>query len=448
LKLIKHSQPNNIGNVSYYYEWKNVYDLRERNVEGEGLTVNIYKGVAGTETDPNRLDYQTNPDGSTVRYIRLFGLDRVTNANGQPPPDDKIDLNRTVVDLEHGHIIFPDRYPFNNRVSFTGAPGDTLAERVPEIYGDNTTDAANNSKYYLDILTKSRRTSFSLGQVDIMEHSEDVRLNGRQLVRDVDYRIDYQLGTIDFYNSQVADPNADLQINYEYTPFLSATKKNLFGLRTEYAPSEALKLGSTVLYRTASTIDQKPRIGEEPSTALLLDGDFAYTGQSNFLTKMVDKLPGVTAAAPSAFQLSGEIARSMPNPNTLGKAFIDDFEGSRDFLNLGIRRGTWTASSAPVGKNLSSRGKLAWFTPDPNIRDTRNRNLPVERFRVLEIFPDRSVPSVEERMDVLELRYYPDTASAGVADPASWAGIMRRLGPGLQNHQETRLLEFWVLGRA
>ncbi|MGH8004210.1 MAG: cell surface protein SprA, partial [Limisphaerales bacterium] len=302
------------------------------------------------------------------------------------------------------------------------------------------------SQYYLEITTKARRTEFSLGQVDILEGSEDVRLNGQKLRRDQDYRIDYQLGSIVFYNSQVTDPNADVQINYEYTPFLTAQKKNLFGLRTEYSTSEQFRIGSTVLYRSSATIDQKPRIGEEPNHALLLDADFAYTAQSNFVTRLLDKLPVVTAVSPSSFQLDGEIARSMPNPNTLGKAYIDDFEGSRDFTGLGIRRTTWTKSSAPPGKSQESRGRLAWYVPDGKIKDPRNPNpdFAVQRFRVLEIFPDRSVPSTDERTDVLELRYFPKVDTAGSLDTAGWGGMMRWLSSGLQNHQEAQLLEFWV----
>ncbi len=446
MKLIK-TNDQNASSVAFYYEWKNVYDLRDRNIEPDGFGVNIYKGRAGEETDPNRKDFQEDPNqaGAGVKYIRLLGLDRFL-INGVPGIDNKIDLNGTVVDESRGYIIFPHRFPFSNKVSFTGNAEDTLLGKVPQIYGDNTIAAGNNSSYYLEIGTKSRRTEFSLGQVNILDGSEDVRLNGTKLLRNQDYFIDYELGYIQFSNPAVADPNADVQINYEFQPFLSAQKKNLFGLRTEYASGDALKLGTTVLYRSESTIDQKPRIGEEPSRTLLFDTDFSYTSQSRFITSLVDKLPGVAASAPSAFQLDGEIARSLPNPNTLGKAFVDDFEGSKDFTNLGILREVWTRASVPARRQLSSKGRLLWFTPDGrSITDPRlpSSDKKIARFRVLEIFPDRSVPSADEKTDVLELRYYPKQ-DTGTVDPNSWGGIMRWMSTGLQNHQETQLLEFWV----
>ncbi len=446
LKLLKRPEPNP-RQISYYYEWKNVYDLRERNIERDGFGVKIYEGDVSTADNPSRKDFQGEAGANGVRYIELLGLDQVNNRTGFPPPDGIVDLNYnySIVQEELGHIVFPDRYPFNPTTNFRPDSSGILKVKNPSIYNSDSA-SVTLSQYYLEISTKALRTEFSLGQVDILEGSEDVRLNGQKLIRDQDYRIDYQLGSIVFYNSQVKDPNADVQINYEYTPFLTSQKKNLFGLRTEYSTSERFRLGSTVLYRNASTIDQKPRIGEEPNHALLLDADFAYTGQSNLLTRLLDKLPGITAVSPSAFQLDGEIARSMPNPNTLGKAYIDDFEGSRDFTGLGIRRTTWTKSSAPEseGKDQDNRGRLAWYVPDGHIKDPRNNNRAVGRFGVLEIFPDRSVPSRTEKTDVLELRYFPKVDTLGALDTASWAGIMRWLSTGTQNHQETQLLEFWV----
>lgn len=448
-KLIKGSSVNQ-DNVTFYYEWKNVYDLRERDIEPDGFTVNIYQGDISTATNPNRQDFQGT--GSGVRFIRLFGLDRYNNQSGarEKAGDGKIDINQTVVDLERGYIIFPDRYPFNPDSNYIGDTTGLLDIKVPEIYDDRWNTSAALSQYYLEIGTKSRRTEFSLGQVNILDGSEDVRLNGSKLIRGQDYQIDYDLGQIRFFNSQVADPNADVQINYEYTPFISAQKKNLFGTRLEYAPSEALRLGTTALYRTEATLDQKPRIGEEPSHALLLDGDFSYTSQSRFITSLVNKLPGVEAAAPSAFQIDGELARSLPNPNVLGKAFIDDFEGSRDFTNLGILREIWTKSSTPpvtrFGKTQANRGRLAWFSPDGSqIKDPRRPDKAVDRFRVLEIFPNRAVPSTDERTDVLDLRFFPGIDSATQQlDTVSWGGIMRWLPAGLQNQLETKLLDFWV----
>lgn len=445
LKLIKNSIDNK-ADPTYYYEWKNIYDVRARDIQPDGLTVNIYKAAISRENDLANKDYQERvpkDGGGSIRYMQLLGLDLRQEGTGLPPPDTKIDMNY-VVDRVRGLITFPDRYPFSTNRSF-GQPQDTLYVKVPSIY---YRDSTVSSEYFLDVTSKARRVDFSLGQVDITEGTEDVRLNGQKLVRNQDYTIDYELGQIHFNNPQVTDPNADVQINYEYTPFLTATKKNLFGLRTEYAPGDNFRVGSTVLYRNSSSIDQKPRIGEEPSRALLMDADFAYTGQSNLITKLVNKLPGVMAVAPSAFQLDGEIARSVPNPNTIGKAYIDDFEGSRDYLNLGILREIWTLSSPPTSRDssriVSNRGRLAWFTPDSKIYDPRNANRPIDRFGVLEIFPDRDVPSPNEKTDVLELRYFPKRDSSGAVDPKSWGGIMRYLPTGMQNQVETQFIEFWL----
>ncbi|MCH8914156.1 MAG: molybdopterin-dependent oxidoreductase [Planctomycetes bacterium] len=54
------------------------------------------------------------------------------------------------------------------------------------------------------------------------------------------------------------------------------------------------------------------------------DTNFSAKLRPNFLTGLVNAIPGLRAQGPSNIAISGEIARSHPNPNVYSEAFIDE----------------------------------------------------------------------------------------------------------------------------
>ncbi|MDP2959809.1 MAG: hypothetical protein Q8N71_00160, partial [candidate division Zixibacteria bacterium] len=120
LKLLKPKEARP-GQVTWEYEWRNVYSLGSKNIEEDGLKIDIYKGIGGEkpETDPN------NYNG--VRYLRIFGMDRY-DKSGNPIPDGVIDFSINQLDLVKGLLIFPDRHPFATGRSYTDTLADTLSD--------------------------------------------------------------------------------------------------------------------------------------------------------------------------------------------------------------------------------------------------------------------------------------------------------------------------------
>jgi cell surface protein SprA len=106
-------------------------------------------------------------------------------------------------------------------------------------------------------------------------------------------------------------------------------------------------IGATALYRSVSMVEQKPRVGGEPSKAFIWDVDLNITTEVPFFTTLANAVPLVSSTTKSDFTLSAEYAVINANPNTYGEAYIDDFEGVRDIMDLGIRRTSWTTGSAP-----------------------------------------------------------------------------------------------------
>jgi hypothetical protein len=425
LKLLKRRDWSS-GSSTWDYEWKNVYYLGAKNLQISDFEFDIYKGAPGNEEDNANLNHQ---DGS--QYLQILGLDRVDDNGNVGSPDKKLDNSAAILDLDRGLVVFPDRTPFNPAQHIEYLPGvPDLAEKVPTVYTEsNPATLRDNSVYYLRIAMYSKRTAtYSLKRINILEGSETVTLDQRRLTRGVDYTIDYEIGQITFLNEQALDPNADLTIDFEYAPFISAEKKSLFGMRAEYNTGPDFSIGSSFLYKGQKSTDRKPKLGQEQSKDMIGEVDFSYTARPTWMTSLADAVPFVETSVNSTLRISGEIARSMPNPNSEGQVIIDDFEGAELSSDLGLLREYWTVASPPdssvwPNRTNANRNKLTWYNPY------------LDEFLVTEIWdrqfdPGRSIP----RHKVLVIRTTPDSTE-------SWAGIMRGLSTGLSDQSRARILE-------
>ncbi len=164
----------------------------------------------------------------------------------------------------------------------------------------------------------------------------------------------------------------------------------------------------------------------------------------------MDAIPLIETAAESQFNIEGEFAQVIPDPNTLnnsktgddnGVAYIDDFESSKRTTTLGIGYRGWTTASAParlpgIDSNLDpleldkTRAKMVWFNP-------------YNQTFIQDVWPDRDVNNQTGRtMDVLALEFYREEGS----DPdSSWAGIMKSTA-SFSDQQRTKYIELWVNG--
>jgi len=420
LKLLKMRNPISTF-TTWNLMWRNVYDLGARNISADGFDLKIYKGQGEMATDPE--------DENGRCYITILGLDKKNNSSSEAVPDCIFDFENTILDISKGHLIFPRQKPFIS---------ESLSVTVPAIYNIDqyNTNIRDSSKYYIYVKSAQRSSSFSLGRANIMPGSEVVRLgDGTVLRRDVDYTINYDLGQITFMSEQAINPAANVTVDFEYAPFFMPEKKSLLGAAGQYQLWDNSFISMAAMYRSESASDPRPRVGREPTRGLVWDSNFSLGFKPEFMTGLVDALPLVEADAPSSLDITGEIAQSFPNPNTKNEAFIDDFEGSKNYTDLSTRRGIWTICSPPydsTGVKLpaSLRSSIWWYNP-------------VNALAITDIWPQRSeeIRSQNDRIDVLFLNYHPDTA---LANPAmSWAGIMRPLYTGLSNQSLNKYIEVW-----
>lgn len=438
LKVLRLTNPNP-SFTSWSLMWRNCY-IMPRGIPIDDLDMKIFKGLSGTERSTSKnLDYQ-DVNGKVRNYLEVFGLDQYNTAN-QKGADGRMDNRSEIFRDDWGLLVFPNRQPFNTDTVYTGS--DPLDVKVPQIYESiSSQTVAQSSKYYLQISSQTRKAIIKLNRTNIIEGSERIMVNGRQLKKGTDYNIQYDFGQVTLISQEALDPNAELTINYEYAPFFSIQKKTLMGARLEYEWSPDLKFGSTVLHKSDKQQERKPKVGQETATMTVFDFDTQWKLHPGFITKAVNALPFIETEVPSNLIVSAEIAQSRPNPNVDGVAYVDDFESAANLLSLGKSRTNWHEASIPiqlgrrVTDTLFNRGTLLWHNPEGGEERTFD-----------DVYVDRETKQGENRLTTLRMVFEPDntpqTDSGGVStsDLPSWAGIMRYFNSRVDPEQ-VQLFEF------
>ncbi len=461
LKLIKpvNPDPNLEGaevprlRVTWRYQLRNVYDLGATRIQPEGFQLRILRRIPGQEP----TDVQ---NGRT--YLRVFGLDNV-GAQAGTAPDERIDRiyadcnsdipwrELVLVDYEHGLLYFPGEQPFDplpGQEILMCADADSLRDRNSAIYGKRY-DLIRSTDQKYEIETKLRgagSSTLSLGRANLLEESETVRLEvpgqpPRVLTRGVDYTIDYDIGQIEFRTEEAKAADAKISVDFEYAPFLAQQQKSLVGFAGTYRFTPDTELSSIVLYESNRTPYRRPRLGQEPSRALVGGLAGQWRTSPGFLTNWIDALPLVTTERSSNIAISAEAATSFPNPNTRDNIYVDDMEGTEETSNLGVGRRQWSFMSLP----RRARGEP--------VLDSRDRYRRIEWYNPLnaarrgDLNPDLEQQSPDEARNVitvLEVGLHGGTQNDSLNAIGGWGGVMRLLSKSGIDYSRRKFLEVWV----
>lgn len=384
---------------TWHYQMRNVYSLNSRNINNEDFSLRVFTN----DTADNTNDYFVPEDVDNAGFSTLNEYLRL-DTNG----DGKVDGSDSSVNLSSGLIFYPWLEPFKPL-------GDTLLYQK-----ENENISSTEYRYKMIVKGKIGTDEISLGQTNILRGSVKVRVNGTLQNENIDYLVDYDFGRITFLTAAGKDPNAKIEIDYEFKSGFGLDKRQLFGIRADYKGFDNFNIGGTVIYRSETVQDKRPKIGEENMELFLADIDSAFEIKPRFMTDMVDWLPLIETDSESSFKLSGEIAFSAPNiyGNPDGKkkeAYIDDMEGILDQYPLGITRKTWVPASQPVN-TLLSKARTFWFNPEN-----------VER---RDVYDPATMDDEEEKEDIsiLALKIVRPELSQPETNNRSWGGIMKYIG--------------------
>ncbi|MBZ0199538.1 MAG: cell surface protein SprA, partial [Ignavibacteriaceae bacterium] len=455
LKLVKPSglQPPS-QSPSYAQAWKlllkNIYPLGGRDVKQEGFEFQIKREIEGQ--DP------VIEMGST-RFLSAFGLDKTDAGGTNSQPDGVFDYRPSLtIFTTTGEIVFPTLQPFGNNLPQSLPPGDSLG--YPAIYTLSKTFAQQQKTKDKWLLTGkysgSASSTYQLG-FNVVENSVKVRLNGRELTAGADYIVDYNIGQLTIRNDAALVPGADLKITFEQNDLFQLASKTLLGARGVFDFSKKTKLGFSVLNLNQQTLSDKVRIGEEPLSNTIYGIDFSTQADLPFLTKLLDNV--ISTRQMSSFTVSGEYAYINPDPNTKkstiasdkGKsiAYIDDFEGAKKIIPVGVSYTQWKDISPPeqipsmgarsFAEMMDFKSKSFWFSITPSGVDVKD------------IWPKKSVAKQDQDVSIMDLVYIPaDRGSFNYKNLQStndnWGGIMKVLSSTASNlvEENVEFIEFWI----
>jgi len=455
LKLVK---PQNLlpeNTKAWNLLLKNIYPINGRNIKKEGFVFDIKYQIEGQE--PQSIY-------DNVSLLNAFGLD-IVDQSDQPKADGIFDYKPGVTIIPAtGEIIFPVLQPFGRNMPKNIPNSDSL--KYLSVYDETVTFARQNNikdKFIMTGTYSGEASSvYQLG-FTLVENSVKVNLNGRDLTPGIDYYMDYSIGQLTIRNDAALVPGANLKITYEENDLFQLASKTLFGVRGQVDFSKKTKLGFSALTLTQQTLSDKVRIGEEPLSNSIFGVDFSTSADLAFLTKAIDKI--FPTREMSSISLSGEFAYMNPDPNTkkstissdAGKsiAYIDDFEGSKRIIPVGVSYTSWKDLSIPnelkaltglVTSNdsvtMSYKGKSFWYNVLPS------------NVLVKQIWPEKKVARGDEQVTVLDYVFIPNVPGtynytktmADVNKQQTWGGMMKPLSSTANNlvDENIEFLEFWL----
>lgn len=418
LKMIKaRSIDPQTDTEAWALKLKNIYRLNTSRISEEGFQLNV------NYIDPSSLTPSpTLPNSNGRQLLEVVGLDKFIGKGPTLGQDNLFDfLNGRTIYTETGDIIFPTLQPFYDPI--LAATNDTSLV-FKELYTRKKADAQtspSNSKYKITGIAKGgggvSSPTINLG-FNVVEGSVTVKVGETPLVVNQDYVVDYTTGTVTIKNA-AALASTNLKISYEQNELFSLASKTFIGARADYKISDKTSLGFTFVNLKQETLNDKVRIGEEPTNNSMFGVDFTTEIKSKLLTKVVNMLPGFNSKEESGMTLKGEFAMLTGDPNTKKSkipsdnnesvAYVDDMEGSKKIISLGSNYSSWSVSSIPylfrnpqgseladttIWKNQTYRARMRWY------------NIPND-VSIKDIYPLRDVAAGQDRITPFYITFDP-----------------------------------------
>jgi cell surface protein SprA len=487
---------------------KNVYSVGFGQLERQDFKLDVYyeEPSLGNKKylPPSVTNEPLVQPGTPI--LQLVNLDRLNNQN-DPQPDGEFDyVEGFTVISSQSRIIFPVLEPFGRDLEYAVKPADRPDYIYYPLYDTIKAIAQNYPK--LDRYRLIGRSKSSGGNADyqlgfnIPRGSVTVTAGGQVLQENIDYEINYDLGTLRVINPAIISSGIPVQIQYENNATYGLQSKNFLGLRLDYLASKHLAVGATMVqlgerpFFAKVGFDQSTGQVDQPIRNRMYGLDFDYRNDVPRLSKWLDKLPFYSTKATSSITAYGEAAYFDPgHAKQIGKGdqgalYIDDFEGTKSSIDLRFPLIGWTLASVPqnapdingnnlfpegsLSDDLSSgyrRAKIAWYNIEQRLQERNDNDNPLrhnlaelikpETRQVYqkEIFPNRSYDIGQAVLTTFDLAYYPREkgpynfvadaskldASGFLKNPKqSWGGIMRNIDQTDFESNNIEFIEFWI----
>ncbi len=465
---------------------------------------NVYYLASNVEKTKFRLDikFQSDTSGVYLTYIpevkdvtllRGLGCDRLDN-NNKAHPNSIFDFVEGYT-VANGRIFFPSAEPFGSTLKnflMRNGVSEATANKYAfqELY-DTTRTAAKQmtekDKYLLVGQFKGTSANvISLGAYNVPQGSVVVTAGGVILTEGSDYSVDYSAGEVTILNQSIIDAGTSVSVSLESNTEYAMQRKRMFGVNWEYDFSKNFQIGGTLQHLSEQALTSKVVMGSEPLKNTLWGLNINWKTESQWLTKMLDKLPFLHCTQPSQISFTGEFAQLIAGTasGTQDNAsYIDDFENAKNAISVNEPK-SWVLSSVPnifaesndkdsvtSGYN---RALLSWYTIDPLFTERSSSLTPshiksdldqlsnhyVRAVYVSELYPNRdqsTYSGATNKLPILNLAYYPQERGpynlstdinfdGTLRNPQrKWGGMMRKLDTNDFETANVEYIEFWLL---
>ena len=360
------------------WEMHQVYQMYAGELEAEDLAVEIKLGDA-VQGQPY-VDYA----GEQVPLLRLFGAD-------ENSPVDHVDPERLFHPSEFAtgtstitgtYLVFPTLRPFADPPPTRELTAPQAEEAIgvnanEAIYVERDPDLRSVARFRMALAYRVRTdglvSEFSLGGFGVREGSERLFVDGQALRRGSDYTVDYQTGMVRLTNPQqlfAGRQSPRITAQFEQNALFEIAPKSIFGTTARLRVGQAGDVNFVSLYQNQRSVMTRPQLGNEPNSIMMGGMTTNLRFAAGWMDRALDAIPALRLGGESSIGMSGELAMSLPNPNTRGAAFLDDFEAtaevpiamSQQLWRLGSRPGS-TAGGAgwlPLALDQSSAFRIAW----------------------------------------------------------------------------------------
>ena len=444
---------NNAGEALYVKSLKNTSNNPQQ-ANWPLMMKNVYYLASNIEKTKFRLDikYQSDTTGVYLSYIpevkditllRGLGCDRLDN-NNKVHPNGYFDYVEGYT-VTNGRVFFPSAEPFGttlkNFLIRNGVSEDVANKYAFQELYDTTRTAArqmtNKDKFLLVGQFKgSAANVISLGAYNVPQGSVVVTAGGVTLTEGSDYSVDYSAGEVTILNQSIIDAGTSVNVSLESNTEYGMQRKTMIGFNWEYDFSKDFQIGGTLQHLSEQALTSKVVMGSEPLKNTLWGANINWKTESQWLTRMLNKIPLLHCTQPSQITFTGEFAQLIAGTasGTQDNAsYIDDFESSTSLIDVSEPK-AWTISSVPSlfpehadKESVSSgyhRSLLSWYNIDPlftyrsssltpsHIKSDLDQlsNHYVRAVYVSELYPNRdqsTYSGATSTLPILNVAYYP-----------------------------------------
>ncbi|MDG5813673.1 hypothetical protein QA601_01150 [Chitinispirillales bacterium ANBcel5] len=330
---------------------------------------NVYRISSSRDRSNFRLNFQyvpygTNDTSSSVSGKFIGDILGVTE-NNSPKHD-----NPDIFDWDNGYLIIPPfDSTFHGNEPFSNPALGELADTTIYRYGHNSPEFREyNPLFVIRTSGTTVGTSFNLGW-GVMRGTVRVTAGGEVFEENVDYVVNYDMGTLDLVSPRAQSRAEDVEIEYQRESLFVPERQWFFGTRGELQLpffSDRSFAAMNFLYQGTNS-NQTPYLGNEPHGKMLLNFNTRLDFEPQWMTGLVNALPLINTTAKSSALFDFEVAFSNMNPNRRGSAYVDDFERVRQSYALSLSHRSWHMASFPFdGEDILERPPawdFYWFTP-------------------------------------------------------------------------------------